>query len=213
MIFLADGEDVFRIFMVVVFMFVSFMGWVGQFMKNRQQGAKRNRPQPRQDGNVSTEIERFLEEVTGNKAKRPEQRAEPVQRVEAQRRRESETPAAKPQARRRPKRRETSDTKPLQPRPVSESTATRSQSSSSQRVPPKASARVSAPDSGLSVPPRRSSSAPQARDLITTLGPNLAEQLSSPEKVRQAIVLNMILGPPRSKDPSFVRKPGVAEGK
>lgn len=195
MIYLADADDVFRVFMTLVFMFVAFMGWVGQFMKNRQQGAKR-RPAQRpkqQNERVQNEIERFLQEVTGQKPAGQQPQGRPRPQAQSK----PAVPPRRPPARRderRPERREpsrSSQTAPEKPRRVA-----RRATENAQPTATPASAAIETP---AVVPPRVTGSAGRRTgDMITTLGTTIAKDLRDPEQVRKAIVMNMILGPPKS---------------
>lgn len=202
MTFLADADDVFNIFMTLVFGFIAFMGWVGQFMKNKQQGAKRAPQQRAKDGEVQSEIERFLQEVTGDRPPAQERPARPAE--------------ARPPERRRPQQKPSRATSSSGARNESSSGARNQSSNASQqrrsaqsnqkrRVANKASSTdvISASDAfeqqgAQYVPPRKplQPMAPaRGRDVVTTLGPGLADELRDPATVRKAIVMNMILGP------------------
>lgn len=199
--------------MTIVMAFLAIMGYVGQAVKNKQQGAQRNRRAPgerAQNENVQSEIERFLNEVTGQKKpeQRREQPARPPERRPERRpveQRQEVTQERRPPQRRKPERR---------PERPAERPARRTAQRVKQPETPAApaatpAASYSAPS--VVIPPRRSTgsgvkptTAPRSRDVVTTVGASLAKELRDPAMIRRAIVLNMILGPPKSSGKSDV---------
>lgn len=195
MLFLAGADDVFSIFMTLVFGFIAFMGWIGQFMKNKQQGAKRAPQQRPRDGQVQNEIERFLQEVTGQRQpERPRPQAQQAQ---------PRATEASPPPRRPPQRsqQQSSQQHSSQRREAEKKTAKqRRTAQKSQAGSRTQAASANEYTAQQAIPPRVTAPShyDQRRDVVTTLGTSLAQEFRDPAAIRKAIVLNMILGRPKA---------------
>ena len=220
------AADAFQVFTAVVMLIIGFAGWLGQQVKNKQQGAKPRPAQPRREARVQDEIERFLQEVTGQKEQerarpRPEarsqpreQRSQPGRKPSTEQRSRERSAAATPETARLTDR-DTSTQRPASTvrQPVRDSRAAADRSSSARRKP-KVKAKVARSDASPST-----SSSQRPRSTTPTVGRPLAgsslraetvipavsaggsidlAELRDPAALRKAIIYNEIFGRPKS---------------
>ena len=98
---LAAG-NAFEVFVTIVMFAIGMAGWIGQQLKNRQQGAQPRPARPKREDRVQDEIERFLSEVTGQKPKgdRPAEKPRTQGPTDAERAAKVRSDAKKERARR-----------------------------------------------------------------------------------------------------------------
>ena len=152
--------DVFEVIVAIIMLFLGMAGWLGQQVKNKQQGAQPRPNRAKGDARVQDEIERFLQEVTGQKpAEKPRQPQDGGQRFDDDQRRRRQRADQNREAREQKQRREDYEREQDRIRREREVTAARRRQESQQasdrrsvanappqqRRPPKVKAKVASP--------------------------------------------------------------------
>ena len=214
---LAAG-NAFEVFVTIVMFAIGMAGWIGQQLKNRQQGAQPRPAQPKREDRVQDEIERFLSEVTGQKSKgeRAAAKSRATGPTDAERAAKARSDAQKERARRdqvAEDRRVAAEVRrqPSGARSTADSRAA-SDSLPTQRRRPKVQAKVATPATAEPTGPVAGSSlrtaagfrtsggmSTFAEPLVTSGGSINLDELRDPASLRKAIILNEIFGRPKSK--------------
>ena len=212
---LAAG-NAFEVFVTIVMFAIGMAGWIGQQLKNRQQGAQPRPARPKREDRVQDEIERFLSEVTGQKPKqdRPAAKQQPQGLTDAERAAKARRDAQKERARRdrvaeerraaAEARRQPSDARATDSRAAADAVPT-------HRRRPKVQAKVAQPAAPQPASPVASSSlrtaagfrtsggmSTSAEPVVSTGGAIDLKELRDPAALRKAIILNEIFRRPKS---------------
>ena len=213
------AANAFEVFVALVMFALGMAGWIGQQLKNRQQGAQPRPAQPRRGDRVQDEIERFLQEVTGQKPKpgqRPTETAGDGRRSqrrpadsgredgaarearsdEAKKRRIAAKRAAESEEwRRSVDSRSKTDAPTTRRRPKVQAKVARPRSPASSNVPNAVVSSSLKPAAGFSTSGSMSTS---AEPVVSRGGVINLNELRDPAALRKAIILNEIFGRPKS---------------
>ena len=217
--------DAFQTFVSIVMFFIFIAGWIGQQVKNRQQGAAPKQGQAQPQERVQDEIERFLAEVTGQKPKdeggRPAGRRKPARTDEERAGDQRIADAKRDDDALRASRKKTADRRREESTQRKSTRDSRAAADRASATPnrKKVEAKVVTPRPTASQPmttpraggPVASSAVRTAAGFATSGGMSTSTRsassggaiidvasLRNPKQLRQAIILNQIFGRPKA---------------